>query len=432
MKSEFHIPTIVALLILLIGLSSLIFLLENGPALLARGATTPTPASVTIANVTDREFSVAWATAAITTGLIEYTEQGLVSTPRLERDIRDGQKLTPRYTHLVTASALKPNATYKFAIVSGGKKFSDSHFTVTTGTALTPPTHALDPAFGTLLDSRNMPVDEALAFVSFEDSQILASVVETDGTWILPLGQLRSKDGSRYFTPRKQDEERLLFVGPDASATVIATTDSDSPLVPVRLGESYDLTERQSRRGSVVIAQAKSASTSTATVNASFQVLLPEENAAIPSGKPAVKGTGLSGKSVIVTLSGPSVTTGKVTVGTDGAWSWTPPQSLAPGKYTGTFVSFDEKNAPVTLARSFAVLKSGSQVLQAATPSASRSPSPTPRVSPTPRTATPSATASPSSQVPTTATVWPTLALLIFGSLIVLFGSVSVLRRQSP
>lgn len=430
MKSEFRVPTVVALLILLIGIGSIIFLIENGPALLAQGAVSPDPTNITIANVTDREFSVAWATAAKNTGLVEYAEQGLLSSPKLERDIRDAQKLTSRYTHFVTATSLKPNATYEFTIVSGGKKFSDPRFTVRTGDTLSAPTHELDPAFGSLLDDRDEPVSEALAFVTFEGSQTLATVVSDNGSWILPLGQLRSDDGSRYFIPRKQDEERLLFVGPQSSSTVVTTIENDSPLAPIRIGKSYDLTEKQSRSNQVLIAQAQSAPVTSASVNAAFAVLLPEDKSSIPSGKPAFKGTGLSGKSVIITVSGPHVISEKIAIPTNGSWNWSPAQSLAPGTYTATFVSFDETNKTQTATRTFTILKSGSQVLQAATPSASLAPSPTPRVSPTPRAATPSATASPSSQIPTTGTSWPTLSLLIGGALTLVWGATKFMSRQ--
>lgn len=451
MKQEPHIPTLVGLLILLVGVGSTIFLIENGTALFSRATADTAPKNVTVVNVTDTTLTVSWLTHAPTRGSIQYQERTPLVTSQTAFDIRDqGGKISARYTHFISISGLKPQTAYEITIVSGQKAFTQDRLTTTTGATLPPPTHVLDPAFGTLFDSQNQPVTEALVYTSFSGSQMLGTIIDPDGSWVISLGSLRAADGTRYFLPTAGEKEQLLFISNEGEATATTNVENDSPLPPVRLGETADFTRLQSRR-LPVIAQAQTFSSLTSLASGPFQVLLPEPDATIPSGKPAFKGKGIPGKKVIITISGAvAPVVGKVTVAPNGTWTWTPP-ALPPGAYLTTIVSFTEDGSPLTVSRAFSLLKSGTSVLQAATPSATLAPSPSPVVSPgaspqvspkpsvTPRvsalpsvTATPGATASPgASPPPVTGTSEPTVAILILGVSILLFGVIGFATKNS-
>lgn len=447
MKSQQHIPTLIAMLMLILGLGGAIFLIENGSVIFARAVGSAEPKEVTITNVSNNSFTVNWITDIPAISFLQYGKKSLLSTKITAFDNRDEKgKLQSRQVHSISITDLVPNTEYDFVIVSKNTTYNNDKYLVTTGFNLQIPNHTLEPSFGILTDAQNQLVDQAIVYASFEGSQIVSSLVNR-GSWVLPLGTLRSNDLNRYFIPSKSDEERIFFVNSKGKATVRTNIENDSPLPAIKLGETYDFTKKQTGNPGLIIAQAQANEQMSATINF-FQITSPSVDAAIPSGKPSFKGSGLAQKNVILTISGNfQAQSGKVTIDKNGLWVWTPFVSLSPGNYTITAVSFDKEGKPITLTQPFIILKSGSQVLQAATPSASLapsptlSPSPTPTVKPSPSAtlrptpsptlaATPAATASPGA-VPTTGTLEPTLALLLGGIILMFFGVTGLAREKS-
>ena len=432
MKNEPHIPTLIGLVLLILGLGSTFFLVEKGSSLWSQAQTLKAPTEITLANVSDTSFSLSWLTEEPTLGFIEYKEQTLFSKKQVALDIRDNQKATPRYTHFVTVNKLKENTAYNVKIV--GNQTPNSNLSFKTGPTLGSPTETVNPAFGVVVDASDIPVDDTLVHASFEGSQTISSLISENGQWVIPLGTLRSSDLSRYFVPSKLAQERLFFVGKKGKSIVTTTIENDSPLPLVRLGSSYDFT-KISGRFQPIIAQAKTFNNSVGTVNSGFKITAPTPGANIPSDQPAIKGTGAPGKEVILTISTltkPIIN--QLVINQNGLWSWTPPV-LSPGKHILTATSFTSQNDPVASSVTFTVLKSGTQVLGDATPSASLTPSPStsPKLSPTPTpkpsvllTPTPTATSTPVS-----GTTEPTILLIALGIGIMLVGTLGFAKKFS-
>ncbi|MBI4058195.1 fibronectin type III domain-containing protein [Candidatus Gottesmanbacteria bacterium] len=437
MKHEPHIPTIIALIIMVFGFGSLIFLTENATSLLTRASGDASPKEVTLSNITDTSFTISWVTDLPAVGLVKYRSREETLLSRAFYDIRDTEKsLSERQIHFVSASSLKPSTTYDISIVSGSKTFTDPRYAVTTGLPLPPPEHEIKPTYGTIRDSSDQPTEGVLVYTSFDGSQTLAVLSDTHGNWVLPLGTLRSQDGSRYFIPTKTDIERFFFVGDNGRSIVTTTAQNNAPLPPVQLGESYDFSKIQGNLPQgLIIAQAESFSKVLGTVNADFQVLMPTTGAFIPSGRPVFKGTGMPGKNVIITLSGPSLITEKVKVADNSSWSWVPKNDLTPGKYSSTFTSVAQDGTPTTRAAQFTILKSGTSVLGEATASASVSPSPRASASasaslkPSPSLkVSPAATPTP----PPTGSMQPTLIIGLIGAASLLFGIIALKIDKLP
>jgi len=427
MKTQPHIPTLIALFILIVGLGGGIFLVEYGTSFFSHSSESATPKEVTISNVTDTTFTVSWITDAATNTLIRYNGSGLFTTQNTLVDDRDGELPEQRFVHAVSISQLSPETAYSFEIVSDGLTYKNDRYKVATGPILGSPTYTLEPAFGTISNELHERLDSGIVYASFEGSQILSSLVD-NGAWVIPLGRLRANDVSRYFVPNNDTEERLFFVHQKGKTLARTTIENDSPLPPVRIGELYDFLPRETSQGGLVIAQAKTVAPMNGSVNADFQITTPKKDAAIPSYKPGFKGTGIAGKSVVLTISGNKSTpqTGKVTVNATGNWSWTPTNNLTAGNYSISAASFAKNNQPLVISQVFTILKSGTQVLQAATPSASIKPSPSPSASATPKASpriSPSPVASASaSPVPVTGNWEPTLMFLIAGAALFIFG----------
>jgi len=431
MRRQPHIPTLIALFILIVGLGGSIFLVENGTSFFSRSAENATPKEVTISNVTDTAFTVSWITDSASNTLIRYSGNSLFTTQNSLVDDRDGTVPQKRFIHSVSISQLNPETTYNFEIVSDGLTYRNDRYKVATGPILGSPTYTLEPAFGTISNELHERLDSGIVYASFEGSQILSSLVD-NGAWVVPLGRLRSNDMSRYFVPGSDTEERLFFAHQKGKTLARTTIENDSPLPPVRIGELYDFLPRETSNRGLIIAQTKTSPQTSDAINTDFQITSPKKDAAIPSYKPGFKGTGSPGKSVILTISGNKNTpqTGKVTIEAGGNWSWTPAHNLAAGNYSITAASFDKNNKPLVVSQTFTILKSGTQVLQAATPSASIKPSPSPSpsasVSATPKASprvSPSPVASASaSPVPVTGNWEPTVVFLLAGAALFIFG----------
>lgn len=442
MRKEYKIPTILGLLLMIIGLGALIFAIERGTSFLSRASGMSIPKEVALVNITDTSFAVSWVTATPTQSFVSYQEQTPLGSQKTAFDIRDTTgSVALRYTHFVSISGLKPQTNYKVTLGKTGNK--ELSYLATTGTTLPAPTHIVDPTFGTLLDQNNRSVKEALVYTSFPGSQTLGSIVDPDGSWVLALGGLRTGDGTRYFIPTKQDPETLAFVTSSGRTEVETTIDADSPLPPVRLDDTHRFTTfKKSPFPRPVIAQSQHSTQISANASGPFSVTLPKANSSLTSNKPAFKGSGVVGKKVIITLTGGfAPVVGTTTVLANGSWNWTPP-TLSPNPYMATIASFSEKDEPLALTIPFTILKSGSQVLQAATPSASLAPTPEPSATPgigggpTPRPsptvtasplvsplASPAASIAPSpSPMPDTGTAAPTWILLVAGVLVLTLG----------
>lgn len=437
MKTPARIPTVVAIIILILGVGSTLFLLENGGRLFSRASASPVPKEVTVTNVSDTSTTISWLTDTPTISALTFNKKGVLGVSQTITDSRDTTQTKTRTVHAVTLTSLDPNTTYSFAVVSGNQTHADRAFTFTTGPTLGAPPESLDPAFGTLLDKNNEAVPEALVYASFEGSQLLSGTVN-DGNWAIPLGTLRSEDGKRYFVPSSNDIETVSFVTLSEKSTVKTTIDTDSPQNPAILGEDADTTNKdQTSRGGLIIAQAQEVPTLNGSVNTStFKIATPKDGAAVPSNKPLFKGTGVAGKYVLLVLSGNGTPiTQKITIDSSGNWSWTPKTGLSPGNYVLSATSFAADGKPVVITQSVTILKSGTQVLGDATPSASLEPSPSPIASllPSPSLiASPSAiaSASPSASVPVTGSTEWTFVLL--GAAILFLGIGFVSFAHSP
>lgn len=432
-KKELRIPTLLALLLLLFGLGITVFIVEYRTSLFSLAQSSNEPTHVEIVNITEDSFSVSWLTAVPTRGTLQYQERGILSTSKTAFDIRDGSgQTTARHTHFVTVSNLKPRTQYDVILLIN-KGVEKVRLTATTSIALPPPTHVVDPAFGTVRTDQSEPIHEALVYASFPGSQTLGTVVDPDNTWVLPLGSIRTSDGNHYFIPTPQDQEKLVFVSVKGEKEILTTIDDDSPLPPLHLTPISSKSVKGVSH--VTIAQSQTFPTNSGSVNSVFQVQLPKSNASLTSTKPAFKGTGVAGKKVTITLiSQHTPLVGKTTVTSSGIWNWTPPE-LSPGVYTATITSFTENDKPVALSLNFTVLKSGTAVLQAATPAASLFASPistprtSPRISPSATVSATPITIATASPVPVTGTSMPTFFLLAMAGIILLFGILGLIVK---
>lgn len=437
-----RIPTILGLLILIIGLGAGIYLVTQKGLLGGKPDPELTPKSIKITNVSDNQFTVSWITDKATTGFVRYGATTSVdSTLPDDRDQRSGQTQAFK-THYVTISGLKATTKYYFKIGCGSEKNlydnNSKPYEITTGSTLgaQPPSDLIN---GKVLTAVGGPAEGVIVYITLLDAAPLSTQVKADGSWLVALSSARTANLSDYLSyDSKTSLIDILVQSGEKTAKATTNTDNDSPVPEITLGQTHDFTitaevaEVLAQEESLPVAETPgqfpleplSNLPIEATESAEVILLNPQtEGETINSLKPELIGTGPPGKVLTVTLRSPSTYTTTVVVDEEGNWSFTPTSDLEQGTHTITIAWTDEAGEDQDLERSFVVASSGESSLPAftATPSATSTPSATPSA----RTTTVSTEAG----VPSPGTVNPTILMLFLGLTLTVFGFVLKLRQ---
>lgn len=405
------------------------------------------PQDVRFTNITDSSFSVTWITQAPTTGVAEISSQQ--QKAQTVPDERDGNGILGKFsTHSITYRSAKPDTEYSVALRSNGAEFRDKNnrlYTVKTARSVPSTSNGLEPAFGSVITPDNQPADGAIIYLTLEGSQPLSALVKPSGSWLIPLNLIRTGDLDRYLNPTDRVTEDILVRSGGGDATAITDTLNDSPVPAIVIGKTYDFRKQQAKNTeSSAIAQVSPSPSASPTktslpvavkptgtdvlgtqqLSKSYKINLvaPAEGASLASTLPLVQGTGIPGKVVTITLGITHPSSGTTKVGDDGLWRYTPKKSLGSGKQSVTITTVNEKNKPVAITHTFTILKSGTQVLGEATPSATL----TPTFTPTP-TDEPVASPTATPEIPVTATTLPTTIFIFFGIFLLVTGALVLL-----
>ncbi len=426
-------PTFIGLLLAVLLVGSLAFAFQYFTATLSSAKGSVAPQNVTFANISDSMFTVSWVTSTPATGFVSVKGGSKNSIVYDERDISE-KNLSKNFSHSVTITGLEPDTNYQVKIISGGETFAGdvSPYTTHTGTIINATAGNLGPAYGKITDLSNQPVTDGLVYLSLENGQLLSALTTKTGTWLVPLNLARTANLTGYLPTQGRVTENIKIIYDGEQATAISDTLNDSPVPDMELGKNYDFRHVQAKINE--LAQnpvAQNEKPAVLGVETSFKTVAlaqPAESASLPTNLPLISGSGIPGKTVSIVLGITKVLSGSVQVSSDGTWQFTPPSALSAGLQSVTMTTVDTNNKPVAVTHTFTILKSGTQVLGDATPSATLAPTLSPTLTPV-ITATPSPTATLAGQpVPTSGTTLPTILLLLFG--LTFLGSGIVLIKK--
>ncbi len=423
MKFPIRIPTLLGIFLVIVLTAGLGFGFEQ----ISRSRTTASgsiiPTGIEITNVSDTTFTVTWQTESPATGAISVESPAAKQTLFDERDSTGA--LGSYTTHAVTMRTGRANTDYLFTILSNGKAHTQNGtpFRVRTASSLPASDFSLEPAFGIVLTEASLPADGAIVYLTPQGGQTLSALVKPSGSWVIPLHLARTNDLLSYLPAAERiDEDIVVTLG--ASQAIAATdTLNDNPVPDIVLGKTYDFRKQQAKASPTPapLASANAAVLGQTTqVSGLFAITAPEQNAALTTNLPLIQGTGQPGKTVSITLGISNPFGGTTTIGADGIWRFTPSQRLDPGQQSVTATSQNASGQPVAVTHLFEVLKSGTQVLGDATPSATLTPTPT-------LIATDTATLA-GQPVPTSGTMLPAILMVLMG--IALFAGGGVLLKM--
>ncbi len=420
---ERKIPTIIGLLLVGFAVMMFRFAFDRVSPLVTRASTTHSPQHMTFSNLSDAAFTVSWITTEQTTGaLIVEGMTAPIYDDRLSITTGSNQQANRSFfTHSISVRSLKPNTQYRFRIVSGGKTFlnNGTPYETRTAPAITGMGTNLEPAYGQVTAPSGSPAEGAIVYLTPENGQTLSAIVNTSGSWIIPLHLTRTEDGTNYLNPSERINESIIIRSPDGEASALTDSMNDNPVPAMTIGKTYDFRKIQATENqNHALANAPPAVLgSTSNAKAIIAITKPAQGSAIPSNLPLIQGTGVPGNSVLIILGLQNPISTTVSVGADGIWRYTPQKPMAEGKQSITITTTDQNNQAKALTHIFEILKSGTQVLGDATPSATLEP--TPAIESTP---TPVATLS-GEPMPTSGNELPLIILLLLGVTLFLGGT---------
>ena len=391
-----RIPTILALLLLMGGLVGGIILVSKPQSLLTKAGPTAVPQNVRITNKTDNSLTVSWITDTPVMGTIEYSNNpaNLEMTARDNRDMSGGGGNTYT-THLVEIKNLSPNTIYYLRVVSGSESYLDGEgpYQVKIWTR-NAEMAGEDLIRGKIITATGSGLNGAIVYVDVEGGETLATLSQTDGSWLVDLAQARTNQGQMVgYDGQKARVSIFVQGGIAGTAMALTNTGNDNPVEDIVIGGKYNFIEAD--LGTLGTGQTgETGGEGFGGVSGVGQGLTGEEllnpevsGEGVATGTPEFRGKLPAGTEVTITVNSETEQTTTVTTGSGGEWSWTPPEELEPGNHTITLEYEDEAGVLQTIIRSFVVLAAGDDEgvpAFTATPSATptTTPSPSPTVSP--------------------------------------------------
>ncbi|NOY14661.1 MAG: hypothetical protein GXP43_00385 [bacterium] len=437
---EIHIPTVVALIILALGIGATVFLVQQKQNLKIRASMSLMPSNLKVSNQTAfkggrAEVTISWQTKEPTSGFILYgmdpDNLSFIAT-----DTRDKNKAQEDYylTHYVELANLTPNSTVYYTVgvnnLGIGQCQNSQEFCTDSSQCgkdeclpmklKTPPALASKPAFlaqGQVLDENGQGAEGGIVFITTTGSNLLSALTDQKGQWAVNLSLLRQADLKSYLTLDRQASRVSLvaMLGDKKTQGECLTSDLD-PAPPLYLNKPYSCQRSKNQENSktadqnkpptpTVSAEPASATPTAAGAKASgfnveeevIKILNPtREGEKLATRSPMFNGLGPSKKKLKITVHSSQEISAEVYVDENGQWHWTPPAELEPGEHTVTLSYVDENGETHTASRRFYVAANGqaSEVPSyTATASAQTSQTtPTPTLTPTPSlkpTATP-------------------------------------------
>lgn len=424
-----RIPTLFGIGVLIAGVVAGVLLVGEGTGgFLPRASQEYTPSQVRITNITDTGFTVSFLTNASTTASLQYGDSPNNYREEVldDRDQLSGQP-SEHLSHHITVRNLKARTQYYFRIKTTGNNYFDNEgqpFAVRTARALTQ-LPAASSAYGKVNNQAGNPATGALIYLTTPGGSPLSAYVKQDGSWSIPLAQLRTQDLSSSVELESDTNLQVQIVAPGSGEVLNFSSDYQdiNQVGPVTFGQEVKSTNNTDQ-------QQTTASTSTTTntqadlsagqtdqitqtsissfddfmnetersqaqSNELIEIVYPAKDAeVISSTKPELHGQAPAGSVLQIQVHSEDVYYDVVEAGTDGSWSWSPPADLEPGEHTMTITYTDDNGQQQQISRTFLVYADNTYPSFESTPSGQLQPTPTPIPTPLP-TPTPTPIATP-------------------------------------
>lgn len=441
MKKQSTIPTIIGVLVLLLGSLAGVYL-SNNSQIFRIGADVQSAAkNIRVANISDTSVSITWTTDKPTVGYVVWGKsQNIVDKTANETDSNQSF-----YNHIVTLTGLTPSTKYYYKINSDGVMYENSGipWEFTTGPTL-PINKNSYLVSGSLIDSNGKTIQKALVYLEI-GGYLFATETSNTGNFVFQIGQARTSDLQNYADINISQTLLQLSVqaNPAGVATAQVFPQSANPMPAITIGQSHDFRSLPANVGenggnpnvNLNLPQ-------NSQVLSKFNVEIPSETPKpnsvileslmegeiITTQKPQFFGKGPQGATLSITVNSEETISDTLNIPKSGSWSYSVPTNLSPGNHSITISWVDVSGITRFITRNFVVQAGEVPAFTASGSGATASPSLTPTVKPTSiatATATPKSESSPTAMpVPVSGDTTPTLFLFAMAFVVLMFSLV--------
>ena len=393
MKELFNkrIPTVLGIILILLGIPLTTFLIKNQTALKSRASNSENPQNVKVTNISNRSFTITYQTDIPATGSVSYGRNKKLGESELEDVDKEKGSFSPKKIHSISVKKLTPATKYYLAIISGTSTFLNNGvpFEAATGSDISSASAKSDLASAKqndikgkiVLPDGNFP-SEALVYLNTQNSQLLSSAIDKNGKFSFSLKELRTDQLSSYFNLSDNTVFKIFATNGSLKSNALISLSQADSIPTITLSNDYDFTEVSS------LVASKSAQSGFPSISSSKsstpEILNPKENQFFTDQKPQFRGTSLPNEKVEIIIHSEEQITSQVTADSNGNWTYKPPTNLSTGVHTITIKTRDSSGILTTITQSFTIFAAGSQVSESATPSATPTQKTTPTSTPSP------------------------------------------------
>lgn len=373
-----RIPTILGIGFVVLGIILITVVVRIQTNLRSNAGSSEEPQNVKITNLSNNSFTITYQTGSATTGSINYGQKKELGNVQLENTDKEKGSLSPKNVHDITVEKLSPSTKYYLVVVSSQNTFLNNGvpFEISTGPSISSPSASQAIIKGKIILPDGNAPNEALVYLSTDNSQLLSTAVAKNGEFNFSLKRFRTNDLSSYVEINENTVLKLFVISNSLKSTILLSGSKTYSIPTITLSNNYDFTRNFVETASKS-AELDSLGFPTIPVNQDSQkpqILTPKKEQTFTDQKPQFQGTSLPNETVEIIIHSDENIQTQVTADSTGNWTYRPPTNLSPGDHTITIKTRDSSGILTTVMQSFTVFAAEAQI----------SPTPIPTLTPTP------------------------------------------------
>jgi len=317
---------------------------------------------VEIVNLSPGQVGIFWQTDQAETGWVAYGD-GEGNENKIVLDEKDlnniGQQKGKYKMHLATLKELAPGKKYFFKMVSDNNQIiaqpDGNSFSFITPQSNLNSLQNISPAFGKILQSNSVdPLINSYILLSVKGGYPLLTQIksEGDGSWLIPLSQIYSKDSQSILTISDKDKIIIEIITSNGDGSTITTVKSKVSPLPQTTVFAKDKNFSFVEEDNVLSA----ATDFTQSKNDQIDIIYPEEGKLIPGKNPLIQGVALPLTKIEITVNSKKVYSTVTTSDNKGKWRYHLPEDLELGPHTIVIKTKDKEGKEVTIKRNFTMI----------------------------------------------------------------------------
>lgn len=317
---------------------------------------------VEVVNLSPTQASIFWQTDKRESGWILYGETENKENKIIpdEKDPNNlGEKKGKYITHLATLKELTPGKKYFFKIITDNNQIivqpDGNSFNFTTPQSNLNGLQNISPAFGKVLHSNLVnPLINSYIILSVKDSYLLLTQIksEGDGSWLIPLNQMYTKDSQSLLTISDKDKIIIEIVTNEGEGMTVTTVKSKISPLPQTIVFIKDKNFSFAEDNNVLSAFTN---LNNKTINQP-EIIYPKEGSLIPGTIPLIKGVALPLTKIKITINSKKTYSAITTADNKGNWSYLLPENLELGLHTIEIKTMDNNGKEITIKRKFTMI----------------------------------------------------------------------------